>query len=112
MTSQHSSLEPHSSALPPVERDIDDAFTESTEAVCIHPHCMNVCTYPWHKRGPKPLFCCHTCALDYAAQRRRLLHQLEAIDGSGHEAGPRSREGRALARKRQHVLWHLKRYGG
>lgn len=111
MTS-HSSLERHTSATPTAERHSDDALTEAAEAVCIHPHCMNVCSYPTHRRGPKPLFCSRKCALDYGAQRRRLLHELEAIDASGLDVGPRSRDGRALAEKRQQVLWYLKRYGG
>lgn len=102
MTS-HSSLERHSSATPPAERHSHDAATEAAEAVCIHPHCMNVCVYPTHRRGPVPLFCSRKCALDCGAQRRRLLHELEAIDASGMHVGPRSRDERALTEKRQQV---------
>lgn len=77
----------------------------------MNPRCTNMCTYPQHTEGRRPLFCSPNCAKRHSDSRKKLLSDLTRIDEAITGLPPRARASKALRQRRAHITWHLARYG-
>ncbi|ACY23840.1 hypothetical protein Gbro_4719 [Gordonia bronchialis DSM 43247] len=78
----------------------------------MNPSCVNKVTYAIGQPGRKALFCSHNCSTEYAGHRRRLRAEADELKRQLTAVSASSKDGRRLAERLKHVLWHLERYGG